>query len=521
MKKFNITGTCIPEKHYMVDISSKLDEITKLIENDEYFTVNKSRQYGKTTTLAALYRRLKDEYVVIRMSFEGLSEVSFSSSLAFVKMFIEQLKDFWEYVDQPQQLMDDWTDEAVLDNNPEKDPLDCLSKKITRLCKQCDKDIILMIDEVDKSSDNQIFLNFLGMLRNKYLKRSENLDYTFKSVILAGVYDIKNLKLKIRNDEEKKYNSPWNIAADFKVDMSFSPKEISSMLIDYENDNHIGMDIMAVSEELYFYTSGYPFLVSRLCKWIDEDGNKDWTKAGVRNAEKELLKCRNTLFDDLIKNVENNKDLNQIITTILYDGYTQGFNLSDPAIEKGAMLGILSEKDHKVAVSNVIFETYLYDYLVSVNSRKNGIVGEDRNQFVNNGKLNIQRVLTKFQELMKSEYRSEDDKFLEQQGRLLFLCFLKPIINGTGHYYVEPETRNNTRMDIVIAYGEEEYIIELKIWRGEEYRKQGICQLEHYMDNRNAKTGYLLSFSFLKNKEYKARWLDKKESSKSVFEVVV
>jgi hypothetical protein len=57
MKKFNITGTCIPEKHYMVDISSKLDEITKLIENDEYFTVNKSRQYGKTTTLAALYRR--------------------------------------------------------------------------------------------------------------------------------------------------------------------------------------------------------------------------------------------------------------------------------------------------------------------------------------------------------------------------------------------------------------------------------------------------------------------------------
>jgi hypothetical protein len=76
-------------------------------------------------------------------------------------------------------------------------------------------------------------------------------------------------------------------------------------------------------------------------------------------------------------------------------------------------------------------------------------------------------------------------------------------------------------MDIVIAYGEEEYIIELKIWRGEEYRKQGICQLEHYMDNRNAKTGYLLSFSFLKNKEYKAGWLDTTETSKSVFEVVV
>jgi hypothetical protein len=123
------------------------------------------------------------------------------------------------------------------------------------------------------------------------------------------------------------------------------------------------MDVDSISKELYFYTGGYPFLVSKLCKWMDEEGGKDWTKSGVRTAEKELLKCHNTLFDDMIKNVENNDDLRQIITNILYDGYAQGFNLSDPVIEKGAMLGILSEKDNKVAVSNVIFETYLYDYL--------------------------------------------------------------------------------------------------------------------------------------------------------------
>lgn len=53
-----------------------------------------------------------------------------------------------------------------------------------------------------------------------------DLEPTFKSVILAGVYDIKNLKHKLRNDDEHKYNSPWNIAADFNVDMSFSQKDI-------------------------------------------------------------------------------------------------------------------------------------------------------------------------------------------------------------------------------------------------------------------------------------------------------
>ena len=33
------------------------------------------------------------------------------------------------------------------------------------------KEVILIIDEVDKSSNNQIFLSFIGMLRNKYLSK--------------------------------------------------------------------------------------------------------------------------------------------------------------------------------------------------------------------------------------------------------------------------------------------------------------------------------------------------------------
>lgn len=74
-----------------------------------------------------------------------------------------------------------------------------------------EKGVVLLIDEVDKCPDNQVFLNFLGLLRNKYLDMQEENDTSFHNVILAGVYDVKNLKLKLRADEEKKYNSPWNI----------------------------------------------------------------------------------------------------------------------------------------------------------------------------------------------------------------------------------------------------------------------------------------------------------------------
>ena len=48
-----------------------------------------------------------------------------------------------------------------------------------------------MIDEVDKNSDNQVFLGFLGLLRTKYLAQAGDMDTSFQSVILAGVYDIK------------------------------------------------------------------------------------------------------------------------------------------------------------------------------------------------------------------------------------------------------------------------------------------------------------------------------------------
>jgi hypothetical protein len=48
MKKFNDTGTCIPEKHYMVDICQKVDEIIEKIDCEQYFVINRPRQYGKS-----------------------------------------------------------------------------------------------------------------------------------------------------------------------------------------------------------------------------------------------------------------------------------------------------------------------------------------------------------------------------------------------------------------------------------------------------------------------------------------
>ena len=67
MKEFNTTAVCTPDKHYMVDISERVREIKKLVDAGKYFTINRARQYGKTTTLSALRKALQNDYIVVAL----------------------------------------------------------------------------------------------------------------------------------------------------------------------------------------------------------------------------------------------------------------------------------------------------------------------------------------------------------------------------------------------------------------------------------------------------------------------
>ncbi|MCD7816034.1 MAG: hypothetical protein LUH12_04890, partial [Bacteroides sp.] len=64
-KYFNVNGLCRPEKHYMVDLSSRLEQIKEMVDNGDYFTINRGRQYGKTTMLNALAEYLRNDYEVV------------------------------------------------------------------------------------------------------------------------------------------------------------------------------------------------------------------------------------------------------------------------------------------------------------------------------------------------------------------------------------------------------------------------------------------------------------------------
>ena len=519
-KEFNITGSCNPERHYMVDTRKRFEAVEALIERGQYFTINRARQYGKTTTLDMIWRRLSERYLVIPLSFEAVGDSAFVSEEALVSTFARMMARNMDSLTPDDALVNMWEHCAAK-------TLDDLALVITEFCKEATKPVVLTIDEVDKSSDNQLFLNFLGMLRNSYLERNrQGMDYTFHSVILAGVYDVKNLKLNIRPEAEKKYNSPWNIAADFKVDMTFHPKEIAQMLTDYENDVHTGMDIKAVSEEIYKYTFGYPFLVSKLCKVIDEELEQNWTMEGVQTATKETILEKNTLFTSLTKNLENYPELKRFIYAISINGDTVTYDVNNPVMDFATMFSIIKcDERRKVRIHNIIFEEVLNNYFIAEKSIAD--LGKPRFEFnyVHEGQLDMEMVISRFADLMHEEYRESTVPFLEREGRLLFLTFLKPIINGTGFYYVEPQTRNNSRMDLIVTYGGKEFVVELKIWRGEKYEERGRDQLAGYLVTRGLDEGYLVTFDFSKKKEralnevIQPQWMV--HEGKRIFEVII
>ena len=53
---------------------------------------------------------------------------------------------------------------------------------------------------------------------------------------------------------------------------------------------------------------------------------------------------------------------------------------------------------------------------------------------------------------------------------------------------------------MIIDYLGQQFVVELKIWHGNEYHERGKEQLKEYLDYYHLEKGYLLSFNFNKKK---------------------
>lgn len=102
-KIFNVNGDCKPNLHYMVNISERLRQIKNMVDEGQYFTINRARQYGKTTTLRALEEFLQKEYTVVSLDFQRMSYADFENENSFVMAFSGEILDCMRF---PEEIPD-------------------------------------------------------------------------------------------------------------------------------------------------------------------------------------------------------------------------------------------------------------------------------------------------------------------------------------------------------------------------------------------------------------------------------
>jgi hypothetical protein len=131
-KKFNITGNCVSRLHYMADASAKMKGILALVENGEYFTMNRPRQFGKTTSYFRLFAILRErpDYLAFPISFEGVGDTVFTDEESFCEMFLGQLRKKMILIGETDaaNLLKEWAEKST--------KMEHVSEAITALAKK-------------------------------------------------------------------------------------------------------------------------------------------------------------------------------------------------------------------------------------------------------------------------------------------------------------------------------------------------------------------------------------------------
>lgn len=325
-KRFNVTGACEPGMHYMVDLKSRLEDTKELVDSGAYFTIHKPRQYGKTTLLASISNYLRND-VVINMDFQMIGTAEFQTeeafSVAFLRTFNRALQARRKNLDYVSK--EDVNRLSVYAESSTPVSMSLLFEVLSHFCAHCTKPVVLIIDEVDSAKEMPVFEDFLAQLRAAYLYR--NAMPTFHSVILCGVTNLTVSTSDFELQPHTKNYGPWNIAMEFPVEMKFNEEDIQSLLVQYENDYHTQMDIQAMAKRLFTSTGGYPFLVSKYCKTIDEEvagtpefpEKKDaWTQEGFHKAEHCIAQEIGNLFASMVNEAPEYAELKEIMRTILF-----------------------------------------------------------------------------------------------------------------------------------------------------------------------------------------------------------
>lgn len=483
-KTFNTSGSCFPEKHYMVNPLKRLDEVEGLIEEELYFTIHAPRQTGKTTYIYAMARKLNAEgkHIALVVSFE---------QAGYRGITVEKANEL--LINRIYQGATVLLPENHWPQNPEKKQFLNIKQYVKDWCENQEKPVVLFIDEIDALFDD-VLISVLRQLRDGYQTRSEHFP---ASMVLVGLRDIREYKAVVREGTPSMGTaSPFNVKSDSLFLTDFSKEEVFELLEQHTSETGQVFPV-EVKEEIFRLSNGQPWLTNALArqmisKILKYDFSREITFELLAEAKHQLILRRDTHLDSLVDKLKEDR-VKRIVQAII-NGENLSFDILDDDVAYVRDLGIVS-RTTPLEFSNPIYAEItprIMSYPMEASFPKEiqtpWFVNED-------GRLNMEKLLKAFQEY----YRRNSEAWLgryeykESAHHLLLMAFLQRVINAGGEIIREMAVGNG-RIDMLVKFRKEEFAFELKINRDRYTIDDGKEQLAGYLDRLGLNEGYLVIF---------------------------
>ncbi len=507
MRRFWTQGPVNAQEHYVVSRSDEIADFIKRVGEGRYVVLFAPRQTGKTTffqdALAVLVADSITEqtadYFPIQLNFDVYKNTS-------VTDFYDNLyHDICEEIEHLFQRRGGTPPEALIQlladtqlTNPHA--MRRFFRHLDRLLTP--QKFVLIIDEFD-GIPQAALSDFLHTLRHIYIAGKPRCPH---SVGIIGVKSIAQLNYD-------RSISPFNIQDEFHLP-NFTLEQVQELLGQYTDE--VGQVFAPeVVAAIHKQTAGQPVLVNRFAQILTEEldipKSEPLTMAHFSEAHTQLLHDRNTNIEHLTTNIRRNPRFESVLMRIMERDEGVDFNMDDDIINELATYGVIKKSTD--GMCEILNPIYLYRILRTFKPIVNGledqyVPGGGPEEFLNYitpaGYIEMESLLDNFRDFIARagfKILQVPDTPQESVGRHLLLAYFDQFVKVIGGFmHIEVQTGRG-RMDIIITHNHQKYIIETKIWRGDNRYQAGKKQLVAYLRSEDVTSGYYIVFDHREDPE--------------------
>ena len=504
MRFFNTEGPMRPAKHYAIEPLSRMDvgELLELVQRERYFVLHAPRQTGKTSALIALRDLLNSgevgDYRCVNVNVEP-AQVARDDVARGVRAVVGSVAACARLLgdDFPRKAWRSIFDESGAEN--------ALRDLLIEWCLADRRPLVLLVDEID-SLVGDTLLSVLRQLRAGYDQRPEGFP---ASIVLCGVRDIRDYRIRSSAGEVIAGGSPFNVAAKSLRLGDFTEDETQALMKQHTDETGQCFSPEA-QKAVWTQSNGQPWLVNALCAeaCFDNKAGRDRSRTieadDIHAAREVLILSRRTHLDQLAHKLEEER-VRRVVEPIL-SGRDAVHEVRD--LEYLRDLGLIDSSEPP-RIANPIYQEVVprelgYILQSSLDENVAWYVRDD-------GRLDMAKLLTAFATFYgehAEHWLGRFEDYREAAPQLILQAYLQRIVNGGGR--IEREYGlGRGRTDILVLWPREpgqpsdlweRIVIECKVLRDSDQKslegtiERGVEQTSGYMAKCGAEEGHLVVF---------------------------